>query len=352
MTYLDFAAQQRRTVSAHLVGLVALCSLAACQKNSASGWDASATVPGSDASSIGTGSDAPATAAGSDVSPTVAGSDSSPLSTDNFPITFANAVCSSIAACCQKVGLVSSSCQATLQAVVAAWVTKNTSDPKVAFDPDAAARCIEVTRTGFTACTDRDLAKQSNSSCNQMVRGTVPLGGSCTDGSQCIRPTDGVAECDAGVCTAGSLPTFDNPRGTLGDPCKGTCRPTNCSWSGTSSAALCWTEDGLYCPYGVCVATPAIGQPCYFYCGKDAHCADDGLCAPNLTTGPCESNDDCLAQAYCDRPSGAISGQCTLLKDNGATCSSAKECASGQCLNAACRPWSMANDNVCSGVIF
>ena len=300
------------------------------------------------------GDDASSITSGSDTSPTATDT-SSPLSADNFPTTFANAVCNSIAACCQQAGLDSSSCQSTLQAVLTTWVAKHTADPKVVLDPAAAARCIDVTRSAFTACTDRDLAKQSNGGCSQMVYGTVPLGGSCTDGRQCIPPTDGTVECDAGVCAIGPpRATTDGPHRAAGDPCDGTCRPTNCSWSGTSpSPALCWTDDGVYCAsYGVCAATPAVGEPCSYYCGKSAHCADDGLCAPNLTTGPCEINDDCLASSFCDRPSSAVSGQCALLKDLGATCSYAKQCASGQCLGGTCRLWSMANDGVCSGVIF
>jgi len=289
MTYPYSPAQQRRTLSAHIVVLVALCGLAACHKNNAGGGDASPTLLGNDASSIAAGEDAPSAVAGSDASSIAASGDaSSPLSANNFPVTFADTVCPSIATCCQQSGVDSSSCQTTLQAAVAAWVAKNTSDPKVVFDQDAAARCIEVTRAAFTACTDRDFARQSSSPCTQMARGTVATGGSCTGDSQCAPPTGGTALCDAGVCIVGPPPaTTQGPHAALGAACDGTCRPTSCSWSGSSSSpALCWTDDGLYCPTGVCVATPAIGQPCSYYCGKDAHCADDGLCAPNLATMP------------------------------------------------------------------
>jgi len=346
--------QRRRGISNQLGALVALCSLAACHTDNPSPGDALPSVPGSDAGATVLGSDAAASPAGSDA--TVAGDGaSSLLSPDNFPATFANAVCDSMAVCCKQAGLVLSSCRPTLQSVVAAWITKNTSDPKVTFDQDAAARCIEVTQAGFTACTDRDLAQQSGGACTQMARGTVALGDSCTDSRQCAPVSGGTATCADSVCTAGPPPpTIDGPHATLGAHCDGTCRPTNCSWSGSNPLpALCWTDDGVYCSViGICVATPAVGEPCVVYCGKDAHCADNGLCAPNLTTGPCQTNDDCLSQAYCYRPNSAVSGQCTLLKENGIVCTSAKECASGQCLSGTCRPWSMANDYVCAGVIF
>lgn len=353
MTYPSLLARQRRTWSVHVVGLVALCGLVTCDKKKAGGGDASPALPDRDASSSAVSDDAFSDTSGSDASSTAASVDaSSSLSASNFPVTFADTVCPSIATCCQQAGLDSSSCQDTLQATLAAWVTKNTSDPKVTFDLGAAARCIEVTRAAFAACTDRELAQQSSSPCKQMARGTVAIGDSCTGDSQCAPPTGGTPLCSAGVCMVGPpSASTQGPHAALGAPCDGTCGQSGCSWSGSSSLpALCWTDDGLYCPTGVCVATPAIGQPCSFYCGKDAHCADDGRCAPNQATGPCALSGDCLSQSYCYRPDTTVPGQCTLLKENGAACSFAKECASGQCLNATCHLWIMASDKLCSGV--
>lgn len=355
MTYLGFSARERGRVSAHLAGLVALCGFAACESSQSSGADAMPALPGSDASSIAAADDAPSMVPGDDASPGAVGIDAtSPLSPDNFPATFAGAICGSLTACCWQAGLDSSSCRTAVEAAVRQWVTNKTSDPKVVLDEALAARCIEATRAAYTACTDRELARQSKIPCHQMTRGTVPIGGACTSGSQCVPQTDAPVECDKGACAIGTVPTVGNPRGALGEPCMGTCRPSGCQSAGLGPAALCWTDDGLYCPdmNRVCTAAPAVGQPCSMYCAKGAHCASGSVCAPNLATGPCQSDDDCVAEAYCAGPDGALRGQCALLKENGAACTSAVECSSGQCLGAACRPWSMANDAVCSGVIF
>jgi hypothetical protein len=347
-------------VSVLVIALAAVLGLAACDENKSGGVDASPIPPGNDASAIGAADDAPTTAA-SDGPATATGSDafassgeaSSPLSPENFPTTFANAVCDSLVACCQQSGLDSSSCQPTLQAVLAAWIASKTADPKVVLDQEAAARCIEITRAGFKACTDQSVAQQSGGDCSNMVHGTVPVGGSCESSSQCAPTTAGTSACTNRVCVVRELPvTPDSRHRTLGEACDGTCHPSYCMWSETSQPpALCWTDDGVYCENGACVATPAVGQPCTSYCPKDAHCAD-GLCAPNTSDGPCKDDDECLPQSRCFGAGAAGPGRCTLLKENGISCTSPKECISGQCLTGACRPWSMANDYVCSGVIF
>jgi hypothetical protein len=357
MTHLHFPTP--RIASAFVVPLAAVLGLAACDENKSGAVDASAIPPGDVASPIGAGDDAPTTAtsdgpasATNDAVPTGADA-SSPLSPESFPVTFANAVCDSVVACCQQAGLDSSSCKPTLQAVVAAWIASKTADPLVVWDPEASIRCIQITSAGFRACTDPSVAKQSSSDCTQMVHGTVPVGGSCTSSSQCAPSATGTTACATGVCVVREpSATPDSRHRALGEACDGTCHPSYCMWDYSSqSPALCWTDDGLYCENGVCVAPPAIGQPCTSYCPKDAHCAD-GFCAPNTTDGPCKDDDECLAEARCFGVSAAGPGQCALLKENGTACTSAKECSSGQCLAGACRPWSMANDRVCSGVIF
>jgi hypothetical protein len=362
MTYPNFPRWQKRTFAARLIGLAALISLAGCHTEKANGTDAASAAAGQDALPSANGNDVSSSTPGGDAPPTATSTDvssaradaSSVLTADNFPTTFANDVCGSIGSCCLQAGLDSSSCKPTLQALLTTWVTKHGSDPKIVFDPDAAARCIQLTRAGFLACTDRSLAKQSDSACNQMFHGTVPLGGGCTNSGQCIPPSGGTATCDSATCTVGPPPsTIDTRHRTAGEPCNGTCRPSNCSWSGGGVGQLCWTDDGLYCSdyLGVCVDAPEIGESCDLYCNKGAHCTA-GVCAPNLATGTCEYNDDCITGAYCDRPDTSGSGQCALLREIGAACSNAKQCASGQCLGGSCRPWSMASDAVCSGVVF
>ena len=137
MTSLDLATKQRKSLSNLVVGLIAVCSLAACHKNGPSAKDASPALPESDALLAADGGDA-----------------ASAVPAGSFASSFASAYCEGIADCCHQAGFDSSSCQATLQPQVAALVTLRTADPSVVFDEAAAANCTNVYRAALAACTD------------------------------------------------------------------------------------------------------------------------------------------------------------------------------------------------------
>ena len=280
-----------------------------------------------------------------------------PIPASSFAATFAAAYCESIAPCCTQTGNDSTGCQATLEAEMAAFVTVDTSNTKLAYDETAAGNCIAAVRATLSACTDRALSRQSDGVCQLVFRGTVPVGGSCGQDGDCIQPADDSVGCDSGVCVAnsGHSITSATPHGTVGDACAGTCQGnsygSSCSFSSTSNAtALCWTQEGVYCESGTCVATPDIGQVCGFgsYCGANAHCTSGEVCAASLASGgSCDSSYDCLSPSYCD----SSSGQCAPAKANGATCNVDYECSGGQCEQSLCRNWTVANAAACAGLM-
>jgi hypothetical protein len=350
MAYIDLSAR-RRIFS--VLGLAALCSAGACHTTSTSGKDASATGGGSDAAPTVAGSDASSSTAGADATPT------SPAGT--FAAAFASTFCDSLAGCCRQAGFDPSPCLATVQPQVTAIFTLRATDPKIQFDEAAGASCINAYRTALTTCTDSKLWYQVDDFCIPVFRGTVPAGGSCTEDYQCAVEGTRRPDCSAGVCIPGYPDAANAPHGVMGDPCIATCQNAGgCSYSTQVSAtapvtatAACWTDDGVYCsPDGICAATPALGQTCAYsaYCGKDAHCKN-GNCAADFATGACQSNDECLAPSYCDYSADAASGQCAPLKPNGAKCRGSSECAGGQCYQFACRTWTMADPELCAGLL-
>jgi hypothetical protein len=281
-----------------------------------------------------------------------------PVPSNAFATTFATTFCDGIAACCQQAGISSSSCRATLEPRITGRVNLLLSNPKIAFDETAAANCINAYRTVLTACTDQSLSRQVSDACQNVFRGTVAVGGSCGNSNECAQPATGDVSCDTGVCrldtTLGSMGTV---HAAAGQPCSSTCNGTANSYgcsgavvsgdAGPTTNASCWIQDGVFCSNGMCVALPAIGQPCGGgnYCAVNAHC-QSGTCVADVATGPCTSNDTCVSTSYCDQDAG-----CTPLKANGTTCNTGSECAGGQCEQDRCRTWSLATAATCAGVL-
>jgi hypothetical protein len=120
---------------------------------------------------------------------------------------------------------------------------------------------------------------------------------------------------------------------------------------GDTVIGVCWTEDGLVCTSGICVAAPAIGSPCVSNrCGVDAHC-EGTVCVADTATGPCPGGDgDCLSTSLCDYD--VDPSVCRPRAANGELCDYGDECVSGKCEGDRCVPWSMANPELCAGVVF
>jgi hypothetical protein len=278
---------------------------------------------------------------------------SGPVPSNSFATSFASTFCDSIAACCRQAGYDPSSCRATLEPLLTASANLRLSSPNVVYDEVVAANCLNAERAALVACTDQNLADQVENACTGLFRGTVPEGGSCGESYECATPASGYVTCNAGVCT-GSPDEFpgDMAHAAAGQACGGTCsgdaNGAGCSGSGSSTTAACWIQDGLYCSNDVCVAVPAIGQPCGggSYCVAEGHC-ESGTCVADIATGPCTSSDGCVSTSYCDFDTR----QCTPLKANGAACNIYSECVGGQCEADRCRTWSIATAASCAGLL-
>ncbi|MGE3635595.1 MAG: hypothetical protein AB7P00_37165, partial [Sandaracinaceae bacterium] len=160
--------------------------------------------------------------------------------------------------------------------------------------------------------------------------------GSCADGICCLTACAGQCEaCDApgniGTCTA----VTGAPHGTRaacvtdGTSCGGACDGsdrTACAYPDTSTAcraASCaaGTETLAASCDGGGACTAEVSHPCSpFLCGATA-------CATS-----CASDADCVAGGYCD----TIAGLCRGAQVNGSACTSALECATGNCVDGVC----------------
>jgi hypothetical protein len=246
-----------------------------------------------------------------------------------------------------------------VQAFISATMSQYANNPNVVYDEAAAGTCIDAYRTVLSACTNRDLSKQLNTACDNIFRGTVPLGGSCGTTTECAKPATGGVSCTTAVCTVTpsySSPTSE-PHAVAGQACTETCSATGASGSicgGYSApdggaAAYCWTNDGLACSSAkICEAAPGVGQTCIdmSYCATDAYCLN-GKCVASQATGPCPSGRECLSTSYCDY----TTKQCTPLKQNGEACNQGSECLAGQCEQDHCRNWSVATLSSCAGLL-
>ncbi|MEZ4232705.1 MAG: DNRLRE domain-containing protein [Polyangiaceae bacterium] len=167
--------------------------------------------------------------------------------------------------------------------------------------------------------------------------------GRCVDGYCCNSACSGQCEaCDLGgnegVCSAvtgaphGARTACANDGSGCGGTCDGTSQ-TSCTYPGNSvvcRAAACST--GIATVEARCTGTgscPSLQQQtCSPY-----------TCHPSLPLcdGGCTVDGDCLAPQYC------LAGICANPQGNGASCSTAGQCASGNCVDGVCC------DDACGG---
>jgi hypothetical protein len=280
-----------------------------------------------------------------------------PVPSSDFATHFAQSYCSSIKACCAQSGYATSTCESALQAQLNAALTTLSSDPNVLYDAAAGARFIDEYASLNSACTNPSIAGTFDVNWSNVFKGTVALGGTCGSSQDCIKASGGYVSCNAGVCTLDSSDPFDAPHATLGQACAGTCSSSGNSGScgggvaGASPAtttAHCWTNDGLYCNNGTCVAVPTIGQTCGAsnYCEMAGHC-QNSTCVADTAAGPCSSDEACLSASYCDFTANV----CMPKKANGLACNSDSECTGGQCEQDICRNWTIATAAACAGLL-
>ena len=283
---------------------------------------------------------------------------STPVAYSDFANTMAQAYCSSINDCCIKAGYDASTCESSLKAEFTAMLATMAADPKIVYDPAAAARLVDAVKTVNTACTDPTLSSSMNISWNDVFHGTVGPGGACGSSQDCIKPDGGYVTCNAGVCAPEAGPTslFDGPHASLGQSCSDTCinSGNGSSCSGTAAAATgagnCWTNDGLYCSGTTCTEVAKIGQTCSGgnYCEAAGHCENSSdTCVAATATGACMASDACVSTSYCDYTAQV----CTPKKANGAACNQDTECTGGQCEQDHCRNWSVATAATCAGLL-
>ena len=266
-------------------------------------------------------------------------------------------------------------CRALLQTIAPA-ADKETRDGvgagRVAFDPVAAARCLQE----YEACaqgdgeTDRDVA----SACDAVFRGRVPVGGRCADDVDCVEgscskaPQEEHATCRLPSAKGGPCATFGDCLGSEDNPLHcidGVCQPppsdegAHCELDCASPALWCdfratppvcrprVPRDGVCLPgRDVCAASLAcldtavgprcraradLDQPCDVSVHPLASCAEGlvcvagsqgGRCRPRLELGAdCEGDVQCpFPDAYCGRVASTGPGRCTTMPVDGQPC--------------------------------
>lgn len=274
-----------------------------------------------------------------------------PVLLDDFARELANALCSNLGPCCESAGFPfeQEKCRTNYEAEVATQFTRYKVEG-VAYDANAARRCVDAFAAAAQQCRDIDDDPQG---CDEVFRGIKKEGEPCTAGF----------ECESRFCRRtpdGADGTCDGPRlhGNAGDPCFATCSQrsgsSTCSSSGGSGTpppmtdGLCFTEDGLFCSQAnVCEALVPIGGACRSFhdCAGDVHC-DQGTCATRTATGPCQTPNACTASSYCD----FTAQQCRPRKARGQACVSTGECdAADTCSNGTCQRSTVANARTCAG---
>lgn len=264
-----------------------------------------------------------------------------------LPKAFAQAVCGSLARCCehQSYELDLTQCTRGLEANLTRELAEN-EGLQVRFDANAAELCIADYANA--ACLERPTEEYDvKRNCSLMFRGLIAPGGSCRDTREC-RVEDGrSAQCLDGVCTLDSEPAA---RGVEGAPCGSTCATSSadsgaCELSlaafndppADSSLPACFTSDGLHCAGSAgartCQPLVAEGGSC---AGSSQGCAAGTFCDPETRacqaqtdSGPCDAERDaCSANAACDFETG----RCVLVGSrNGTSCEQDADCDSGYC---------------------
>jgi hypothetical protein len=257
---------------------------------------------------------------------------------------FVTEFCALLEPCCEAAGLSTTgqSCQAFASA-----------STQAAYDPSAGAACLAAMQqesTGGTVCATLggDIPQ-----CSQLfapVQGSAQPGEPCEQSSDCASASDGGAACYAELVDGGSSTSvcIETVSGQAGDgPCIGTQGGAGTTYDWTSDAALptrvyvCSAANGTTCDAssGTCVAVATVGQPCAqdSDCVTSAYCepADGGgQCAPRLANGASCAGafSGCLSTSTCD-PSSMT---CQPLLSPGSPCTTAAQCASGDCANQVC----------------
>lgn len=209
-------------------------------------------------------------------------------------------------------------------------------------DAAAAKRCLDAIGVVSDGCR-ADSARYLTDACNELFKGTVPLGGECDPRHGCASTANAPLTCErqyddrsgyvySGVCVAVPPRVVHN---RPGQPCNETCTGekgggpcVRMGLAGETGAAegICYASDGLFCSVesNQCEQQSVSGEPCK---GK-------GYLA-------------CATGTYCD----SAADQCVPVRALGESCTSSEQCDQNLCNNAGvCQgPGPVASAQLCAG---
>ncbi|MDX2051819.1 MAG: hypothetical protein SFV15_05460 [Polyangiaceae bacterium] len=274
----------------------------------------------------------------------------------DFPKRFAAAACENVASCCAAGGVPfnDTGCRFTAEGTLTGIIAARTGSGRIILDPVAGEACLKAYSAALAGCTNEAAADLVEPACNKLFKGTVALGGQCSESAECAQTDTQVIQCDQGLCKVYTGPSFEEPpTAKFGEACSQSCvmitpHYRSCAQAGSvgGSPGTCWVEDGLTCSNGSCASVPKLGEACTFFCATGAYC-DLGRCVPQRESGPCIQSDACAASAFC----GITTNECTPKKQDRTACQEDFECLNGYCGPSGCQKWTAANSSSCSGLI-
>ena len=203
-------------------------------------------------------------------------------------------------------------------------------------DSDAAKRCMDAIAQVGDGCPVADYLTDA---CNDLFKGTVPLGGECDPGHGCASSPDARLSClrayhedsgyeYSGVCVAGPSRYVHN---SLGQACNQSCTVEDgpcvsfgyADSTAPASEGTCFASDGLYCDEQSqqCELLGVSGSPCvgeHKQCAIGSYCdSEDSLCAP--------------------------------IRPPGAPCTDASQCGENACTEGTCQSVIRASAALCAG---
>lgn len=274
-----------------------------------------------------------------------------PLAASDFIPAAASGICADFGDCCaqDQHPFSAESCRRSYTDALEERLARDT----VTYDADAGGRCVRALRASPTSC---DVTREEFEACNDVFRGTIPIGDACVDGVDCIGFPDTAfctpagASGDQQVCTA-SDPAQQPIRASQGEACSGSCGPDapgSCPTFGPEPPHVCFTDDGLYCSYATSTCVPLIPEggtcalPEQHGCAPGTFC-QQGTCVPVRAEGESCIANPCAPPSGCAAPSDAACGtglvctrdlpepRCVAPQPDGSSCTSFRECASGWC---------------------
>ncbi len=266
-------------------------------------------------------------------------SNAAPVSLSDAPASLVAAFCAGYGNCCASKGFAFNA--TVCNANASGEVSPDTICPAPGvYDPQAAGDCIAELQATLSTCSSSGSA---TSACDHMCVGNVAPGAACNHNSDCAQSANGTVMCALADATSTTTVCVVRIRGKAGDACSETCTETadgnglGCSMNATpgtasppTSAASCYTNDGLYCTSSyVCQPLVAIGSSC----GNGDVCVDGAYCdftaakcAAKIAVGvSCSGGASCVDSAYC-----TTAQICAAKKAAGAACQNYDECI-GSC---------------------